>query len=203
MGKRIGYVDAMRGLAMLLVVIGHVMLFTFKDEGNMLFRILSAELQIPLFFMVSGFLVSVPGRGVWSFVGKKAFLLCVPAAIFMAAYVWKDGGDYVAAWVDSYKDGYWFTFTLFQFVAVYAVLKLVSRAVKLGRVAEGVLLVAVGVVALYASVWCMREEHTYAVIPLLGLVQFKSLIYFFIGTLIAEWGLLAKGLSENEIKVGG
>lgn len=203
MGKRIGYVDAMRGLAMLLVVIGHVMLFTLKDEGNMLFRILSGELQIPLFFMVSGFLVSVPGRGVWSFVGKKAFLLCVPAAIFMAAYVWKDGGDYVAAWVDSYKDGYWFTFTLFQFVAVYAVLKLVSRAVKLGRVAEGVLLVAVGVVALYASVWCMREEHTYAVIPLLGLVQFKSFIYFLTGTLIAEHGLLAKGLSDKEIKVGG
>ena len=40
MGKRIGYVDAMRGLAMLLVVIGHVMLFTLKDEGNMLFAVL-------------------------------------------------------------------------------------------------------------------------------------------------------------------
>lgn len=203
MGKRIGYIDAMRGLAMLLVVIGHVFVFTFKDEGNMLFRILSGELQIPLFFMVSGFLMSVPRHGFWSFVGKKAFLLCVPAAIFMAAYVWKDSGDYIAAWVDSYKMGYWFTFTLFQFVVLYAVLKFASRAMKLSRSAEAVMLVAVGVVALYASVWCMREEHTYAVIPLLGLVQFKSFIYFLIGTLIAEHGLLAKGLSDKEIKAGG
>ena len=203
MGKRIGYIDAMRGLAMLLVVIGHIFYFSFCDKTNIIFRILSEELQIPLFFMVSGFLMSVPGRGFWSFVGKKAFLLCVPAAIFMAAYVWNDGGDYVSAWVDSYKGGYWFTFTLFQFVVVYAVLKLASRAMKLSRAAEAVMLVAVGVVALYASVWCMREEHTYAVIPLLGLVQFKSFIYFLAGTLIAEHGLLAKGLSDKEIKVGG
>lgn len=203
MGKRIGFIDAIRGLAMLLVVIGHVLVFSFIDEGNMFFRILCGELQIPLFFMVSGFLMSVPRHGFWSFVGKKAFLLCVPAAIFMAAYVWKDSGDYIAAWVDSYKMGYWFTFTLFQFVVLYAVLKFASRAMKLSRSAEAVMLVAVGVVALYASVWCMREEHTYAVIPLLGLVQFKSFIYFLIGTLIAEHGLLAKGLSDKEIKAGG
>lgn len=63
MGKRIGYVDAMRGLAMLLVVIGHVFYFSFCDKTNIIFRILSEELQIPLFFMVSGFLMSVPGRG--------------------------------------------------------------------------------------------------------------------------------------------
>lgn len=30
MGKRIGYVDAMRGLAMLLVVVGHVIHVYFK-----------------------------------------------------------------------------------------------------------------------------------------------------------------------------
>lgn len=203
MEKRIGYIDAMRGLAMLFVVIGHVMLFSFKDEGNMLFRILSCELQIPLFFMVSGFMMRVPELGFWSYIGKKAFLLCVPAAIFMAVYVWKDGADYMAAWVDSNKGGYWFTFSLFQFVVVYAVLKLALRAMKLRRAVESVILLVVSVVVLYASVWCMREEHNYAVIPLLGLVHFKSFIYFVAGTLLAEWGILTKSLSDKEIKVGG
>lgn len=203
MGKRIGFIDAMRGLAMLLVVIGHVFVFSFIDEGNMFFRILCGELQIPLFFMVSGFLMNMPSHGFWKFLGKKTFLLFVPAALFMALYVWMKGNNYISAWIDSNKGGYWFTFSLFQFVAVYTVLKLVSQKMKFSRIAEKVFLVAVSVVILYASVWCMREEHNNAVIPLLGLVHFKSFIYFVVGTQIAECGLLSRGLSGKEITNGG
>ena len=203
MGKRIGFIDAMRGLAMLLVVIGHVLNFSVCHLDNAIMRILSDEVEIPLFFMVSGFLVNIPKSGFWKFLGKKAFLLFVPAAVFMALYVWMEGSNYISAWIDSYKGGYWFTFSLFQFVAVYAVLKLVSQAMKLSRISERVFLVAVSVVILYASVWCLREEHNYAVIPLLGLVHFKSFIYFVVGTQIAECGLLGRGLSSKEVTNGG
>ena len=202
MGKRIGFIDAMRGLAMLLVVIGHVLNFSVCHD-NAIMRILSGEVEVPLFFMVSGFLVNIPKSGFWKFLGKKAFLLFVPAAVFMALYVWMEGSNYISAWIDRYKGGYWFTFSLFQFVAVYAVLKLVSQAMKLSRISERVFLVAVSVVILYASVWCLREEHNYAVIPLLGLVHFKSFIYFVVGTQIAECGLLGRGLSSKEVTNGG
>ena len=203
MGKRIGYIDAMRGLAMLLVVIGHVFYFSLCHLDNVIMRILSEEVEVPLFFMVSGFLVNIPKCGFWKFLGKKAFLLFVPAALFMALYVWMEGSNYISSWIDSNKGGYWFTFSLFQFVAVYTVLKLVSQKMKLSRIAEKVFLLAVSVVILYASVWCMREEHNNAVIPLLGLVQFKSFIYFVVGTQIAECGLLGRGLSGKEITNGG
>ena len=83
MGKRIGFIDAMRGLAMLLVVIGHVLNFSVCHLDNAIMRILSDEVEIPLFFMVSGFLVNIPKSGFWKFLGKKAFLLFVPAAVFM------------------------------------------------------------------------------------------------------------------------
>lgn len=203
MAKRIEYIDAMRGLAMLLVVVGHVMLFTLKDEGNILFRIMNGELQIPLFFMVSGFLVSMPVPSFWKFIGKKAFQLCVPAGIFMAAYMWKDGGDYIAAWVDSYKYGYWFTFSLFEFIVLYVTLKYIARRMKLSLNAENILLIIAAIITLYASVWCMRMEKNYSIIPLLGLVQFKSFIYFVLGVILAKRNLLNKSSNPPKNATGG
>lgn len=199
MKKRIEYLDAMRGLAMLFVVLGHVFTFSFKDGGNIIFRILSCELQIPLFFMVSGFFVRVPETGYWSFLRKKAFLLCVPAAIFMAAFVWTYDYNYISAWVDSDKFGYWFTFSLFEFILLYTALKFVSRRMKLGHNADNALISAVSVVVLYASVWCIRMENVYPVIKLLGLVQFKSFIYFVLGTILAE----RKVLAGDKLPMGG
>lgn len=204
MGKRIGYVDAMRGLAMLLVVIGHVFYFSFCDKTNVIYRILSDELQIPLFFMVSGFLVSVPGRGFWSFVGKKAFLLCVPAAIFMAAYVWKDGGDYVSAWVDSGKCGYWFTFSLFWFILLYSLMKLFVRYAKLGEAIENIIMISIALILLVGASWCMRIEKSYEILELLGLSQFRHFFFFIIGVILAKRGYVAVNkLNIREIRIGG
>lgn len=184
--KRLEYIDAMRGLAMVLVVVGHVLLFAFKDAGNVLFRVLNVEIEVPLFFMVSGYLMKVPEHRYLSFFKKKAFLLCVPAAIFMAVYVWMNGYDYLSAWIDSDKYGYWFTFSLFEFIVLYVVLKYAVRKIKPGFYAEQLLLFVISVVILFASVWCMRQEDNYFIIPLLGLTQFKFFIYFVFGAILAE-----------------
>lgn len=186
MVKRLEYIDAMRGLAMVLVVVGHVFLFAFKDAGNALFRGLNAEIEVPLFFMVSGYLMKVPEHRYLSFFKKKAFLLCVPAAIFMAVYVWMNGYDYLSAWIDSAKYGYWFTFSLFEFIVLYVALKYAARKIKPGFYAEQLLLFVISVVILFASVWCMRQEDNYFIIPLLGLTQFKFFIYFVFGAILAE-----------------
>lgn len=200
--KRIEYIDAMRGLAMLLVVVGHVLKFAFHDGENILLHILSEELQIPLFFIVSGFLVRIPENNYFSFIKKKAFLFCVPAAIFMTAYVWKCNFNFVSAWVDSCKFGYWFTFSLFEFYCCFTVLKCISRGLKLNRNAETIFLLVIAVVALYASTWCMRMEKTCSFIPLLGLVQFKSFIYFALGAVLAEYNVLRNNASWRN-KMGG
>lgn len=199
MKNRIEYIDAMRGLAVFFVVIGHVFSYSIKGPRNVISCILSLELQIPLFFMVSGFFVRVPETGYWSFLRKKAFLLCVPAAIFMAAFVWTYDYNYISAWVDSYKFGYWFTFSLFEFILLYTALKFVSRRMKLGHNADNALISAVSVVVLYASVWCIRMENVYPVIKLLGLVQFKSFIYFVLGAILAE----RKMLVGDKLPMGG
>ncbi len=57
--KRIGYIDAMRGLAMLFVVMGHL---SFFCTGSKTVGLSSAcvFIEIPLFFMISGFLMYKP-----------------------------------------------------------------------------------------------------------------------------------------------
>lgn len=189
----------MRGLAMTFVVIGHVFYFSLCHIDNNIMRVLSEEIEVPLLFMVSGFLVKVPKNNFWSYIGKKGFLLCVPAAIVMSAYTWKNASDYTLAWVDSYKNGYWFTFTLFQFIVVYTVTKRLFQAMKLNRISEAVLLILASVILRYASVWCMREEQTFTLISLFGLIQFRSFIYFVMGALIADYKLHTNQLNNYHI----
>lgn len=184
---------------MLFVVLGHVFTFSFKDGGNIIFRILSCELQIPLFFMVSGFFVRVPESGYWSFLRKKAFLLCIPAMLFMTAFVWTRNANYLSVWVDSFKYGYWFTFSLFEFILLFTVLKYITRKMKLSHNVDNVLISILSIVVLYASVWCTRMEEVYPVIKLLGLVQFKSFIYFVLGAILAE----RKMLVGDKLPMGG
>lgn len=193
----------MRGLAMLLVVVGHVIFFSFDDHENLIYRILCDGLQIPLFFMVSGFLFKVPTEGVWTMLRQKAFLLCVPATIFMVAWVWVNHGSLFVACFDSVKQGYWFTFQLFEFIVLYTLIRLMLKFLKLGYNITHLLMVSVTVVILFAGVWFKREEHIWAWISLMGLVHLTSFPYFVLGTILAERGLIDKNLSVGQIKWGG
>lgn len=203
MKERIGYFDAMRGLAMLLVVVGHVFYFSFADPESLFFKVLSSELEIPLLFMVSGFLIRVPEQGIWRFLGKKGFMLCIPAAIFMTAYVWVTGGSQSVAWFDSSKDGYWFTFSLFQFIALFTVITLLVRTTRINRSVTNTLLLIVSVIILFGSLWCERYSESYPLLSLFGLAKFKWFIYFVFGSIIAESGILTKEMSDKEVKWGG
>lgn len=203
MGKRIEYIDAMRGLAMLLVVVGHVFVFSFKDMDHILFRILSANLEVPLFFMVSGFFMKMPTHGQLPYFRKKAFLLCIPATLFLTVYAWAYDYNYFSVWVDSYKYGYWFTFSLFEFIVLYVVLKYIAKKMRLGSSPSHLLLLIAGIIALGVSVWCARREGNFSIIPLLNLIQFKYFIYFVLGAILAERKLLQHSSNIAGTKIGG
>ena len=53
--KRIPELDYMKGLAMMMVVMGHVLLFSLKVDHTALIAIINI-CEMPLFFAVSGFL---------------------------------------------------------------------------------------------------------------------------------------------------
>lgn len=192
MEKRIEYIDAMRGLAMLFVVIGHVFYYSFRHTDNVLFYISSFEIQIPLFFFVSGILMKAPKCNYLSFYKKKAFNLLVPATIFMTIYVWVNNHSIITALGDNFKDGYWFTFSLFEFILLYTTLKIISRKMGLSLNVDNLLLLIISIIiSLTFTILTYKYEDSY-IFPLFCSKQLKHFPYFIIGTILAERDLLGK-----------
>ena len=52
--KRIEYIDAMRGMAMFMVIVYHISFGCFHSE-NIITKIVNVQLELPLFFFISGF----------------------------------------------------------------------------------------------------------------------------------------------------
>ena len=91
MPGRIKYIDALRGLAMLMVVMVHVEGFSvFIEEFHVsFFRRICEALMLPLFFFISGFLARpISGKALMI----KCTQLLVPSIILP-----RDGGAWWAA----------------------------------------------------------------------------------------------------------
>ena len=122
----ISYLDddtaAMRGLAMLMVVMGHVALFSFGHTSDNFFLYFCGTVQVPLFFLVSGMCYRLPrewsAKSLWQFLSSKAFILCVPASLFLGAFRYPDFDINMVT--SPYKSGYWFTYTRFRFICFKA-----------------------------------------------------------------------------------
>lgn len=60
-GIRYRFIDRLKGLTMLLVVIAHIIAFSLESIGNPLSLSIGA-FHMPLFIFLSGFVVSTPPR---------------------------------------------------------------------------------------------------------------------------------------------
>ncbi len=130
--NRIEYLDAMRGLTMMLVVFAHVRFFSFhlsNFRGGASYNDIFMMVRMPLFFFVSGFLLDKPGI-IWRlkdavpFIKKKAKIQLLPTFVFLLAYCYLFDINVIDSLNDSMKSGYWFTITLFEYFIVYSLCKM-------------------------------------------------------------------------------
>jgi peptidoglycan/LPS O-acetylase OafA/YrhL len=123
MNNRLGYIDAIRGFAMLLVVYGHVNFFSFKITPSI--GVITESIQMPIFFFISGY-VAFKANTQYSFfkvVSKlwdKFKALIIPATLVGLGYTYlilgKSAYDFS---VEIMKYGYWFSFSLFTMNVIY------------------------------------------------------------------------------------
>lgn len=120
--NRIGYIDALRGFTMLLVLFSHLYIpnITPLNKCFVLFR-------MPLFFFVSGF-ISMRREQAWELpnlvtrVGGKVRTMVVSAIGVGLIYAMVCNAFPITNFfTHPYKMGYWFTLALFNMLVVYYV----------------------------------------------------------------------------------
>lgn len=111
-----------------MVVMGHVLTFCVREiDRTPLFKFIG-EVHMPLFFFISGWMTWRPeARG--SGLAKRALQLLVPMVAMGMLWVWyfpHSGlespleSTFSGFWTSTFKNGYWFTFVLFEIMVVYA-----------------------------------------------------------------------------------
>lgn len=197
--ERIQYVDAMRGLAMIMVVIWHVFTFSLHYE-NQFSSIFNWTLQMPLFVMISGFFVAKLLNSSFIKLLRKEFIhLVIPAIIMLAIYSWTFSKTVHNVIFDTYKGGYWFTFLLFAyFLIFYTCSKLINHWVSKTSYRNS-LHIIIAIFIAYASQIASSFIHTYPIISLLSLDLYGYYPYLVIGWLIFKYRIPLL----NNVKTGG
>lgn len=121
MNNRIDYIDRMKGFAIFLVVMGHVLGFSFRQPDDVAGRWISS-FHMPLFMFLSGLVAS---SGIvapyWSFgkLAKKLRGLLLPLFVFGLCYTFTFSKDILSGMVgfaeSPAKNGYWYLMTLAMF----------------------------------------------------------------------------------------
>ncbi len=181
--KRLASFDILKGIAIYLVVMGHVLTMCIRDiDSAVSFKIIG-EIHMPVFFFISGyFTYKLTERGDFALPNlKKRFSqLIVPFFVVSALWMWyfphsRLMSPLSQSWTQLlttyWKDGYWFTLCLFEVVLVYAGLSRLMAATKNVFLQVGIALVAY-VALIFVSPLVSDAEANYDPIGIGLLTQF-------------------------------
>lgn len=134
--KRNIYVDVIRGIAMLMVIMGHTMTgCTLESQNSFLFNIIWS-LQMPLFILISGY-VTKYSRGCYDvhslgkFVRRRSLAYLLPWVVWtfvIRGVIFGHSHFTEPLWVVYNMDsGYWFLFTIWIISMCFGLAEYVSK----------------------------------------------------------------------------
>lgn len=191
--KRIAYLDALKCLAILMVIDGHVRTANGFETYDSLSALLMWAPRLPIFFFISGFLAykqSMSLKDVWVNVRRKFVYLVIPALVFRIGMDLMNHNNPLR-FISEGMHGYWFTIVLFECFLVYY---LIIVAVKNEKWRIGVLL-ALSVAGL--GMLAIDKDFGPAIFDLRRLTKFFQ--FFVLGTLAKKLRPRFESLMNNEI----
>lgn len=137
-----------KGIAIFMVVMGHVLTMCIRDIDRAAAFKLIGQLHMPLFFFISGwFSCKLLTSGCFErpSLTKRAAQLLLPMVAVSTLWIYYYPhsalqspltSTWAGLWGDAAKNGYWFTFVLFQIIAIYTcMVPLLGRVGNAGRIA--------------------------------------------------------------------
>ena len=191
MKERLIWIDQTKGLAILLVVMGHALMWSIGSvhlEENrdvmILFKIIYS-FHMPLFMFCSGFLIpkDYSTYNIDNFIKllkKKAISLLIPFAV-----------SGIIAWI-AYREYYWFLFKLFEFICLSYVVCSAVNIIGGGRKSEMLLLLLICAIIWFVTGKNMQNLQNMLVryYPIIDLGHWRLFLYFSMGILFKRYNLL-------------
>ncbi|KAB3659168.1 acyltransferase, partial [Phocaeicola vulgatus] len=150
------FVDIMRGIAMLLVVLGHSMTgCTVDSQRSFLFNIIWS-LQMPLFILISGYVTKYSrpisdGKGLWKYVKRRTVAYMLPWAVWsfvVRGIIFGENGFLnVKHLLWNMDSGYWFLATIWTISMIFGIASFIAE--RLGK--ESVLKNQIGLLGCYLA----------------------------------------------------
>jgi Fucose 4-O-acetylase and related acetyltransferases len=205
MKQRLTYIDALRGFAIFLVVLGHLTDFCGYTDSTLFGFIYS--FHMPLFMAIAGFVCAysctdtlcVDGKGgFWKFIWKKFRFIMIPYfvwALIVQPFFFNPWTGNIG-WMEAFNkaciinDSFWFLPCLFLLQVGYAVYKWLRETIKVKHWALDITLVAVLGIAVAALYYFTKVDFFRSVI--------SYWLPFFTGVFMGQFPKFDKFVSENQ-----
>lgn len=193
--NRIGYIDAQRGMAMILVVYFHIAAYGFGSY-EIGYNDIIERFRMPTFFFISGWLFYKAGR-IWDrqtitgMIRKKFMVQIIPTVVFMLLYLVMFNLLDVSSF-GSDKKGYWFTVVLFEYFVIYIVAEalLNRRDSATGEIRVFVIMLLLSIAAFYYAKYYTRYATELGVwkdiLGFFSFVKIRHIIFFWFGTFVRK-----------------
>lgn len=131
--QRLHYFDILKGIAIFMVVMGHILTMCVRELDRAAIFKFIGEIHMPLFFFISGwftFKLLPSGSLKVPDLRSRAMQLLIPMVVVSSIWIFyfpHSGlqspldSTFNGLWSSTWKNGYWFTFVLFQIMVIYAV----------------------------------------------------------------------------------
>lgn len=198
MNRRIGYIDQIKGLAIFLVVLAHVMAFTYqnwevvlqhKNVAPLLWWRIIYSFHMPLFFCVSGYLCSIK-KGYTKFVRNKVRSLIIPFSSFfiLESIIYKN---------QTIGGGPWFLKTLFIFMMIYAISHLLFKILRYENSLLLIIIMLILFIAIRRVIYYINSDFLKEIIDLHHLSKFNY-TGFLLGVILKEFKNIYEKLNKEK-----
>lgn len=191
--KRIAYLDALKCLAILIVIDNHIRNLNGFEAYDSLSGTMLKAVSLPIFFFISGMLAykqQMTIGEVWSNLSRKFTFLVIPALAFRIGMNMVKHVN-IFNFITEGMHGYWFTIVLFEIFLIYYVVTLTIKNEK-WRIGVLIALSLAGVAML-----ALDKDFGPAIFDLRRLTKYFQ--FFVLGTLAMKYRPKYESLMNNEI----
>lgn len=133
--ERLVYIDILKGIAIILVVMGHLFV-PYTDYLDSTVNLMIYSVHMPLFIFLSGFVfhLSQGKHSVRITIMKRILSLLLPFFCFSAVYCFVNDISFSDMLLkNEMHNGYWFTLVLFEIILISIVIEMLTKRIRGGQ----------------------------------------------------------------------